>query len=187
MNCHKRIGTEIGRILCMLASIWMTGAQAGAYMGAAMGQSLMDDKAAGATVSVNVDNETLAWKIFGGGFKKYWGVEGAWVALGDTSDKNSAGVKALLESEGFSLQGLGMYPFLEGKLMPYAKLGFIAWDQDLRFTNGLSRNDDGTDGTWGAGIWWRPNNFFGMRVEWEYFDLQTEVQLISASPLLHFN
>ena len=187
MNGHKRMVMGIGLVLSMLASSWVTSAHAGAYMGASLGTAYMDDKAKGSSVTVDVDNETLGWKIFGGGIAKYWGVEGGWVSLGDTSDKNSDGVKAFLESEGFALQGLGIYPFMDGKLMPFVKLGVIIWDQDLRFTDGTGRNDDGTDGTWGAGIWWRPNTFFGMRVEWEYFDLESELTMISASVILHFN
>ncbi len=187
MNGHKRMVMGIGLVLSMLASSWVTSAHAGAYMGASLGTAFMDDKAKGSSVTVDVDNETLGWKIFGGGIAKYWGVEGGWVALGDTSDKNSDGVKANLESEGFALQGLGIYPLMDGKLLPFVKLGVIIWDQDLRFTDGTSRNDDGTDGTWGAGIWWRPNTFFGMRAEWEYFDLESELTMISASIILHFN
>ena len=193
MSGHMRIGKGLALITCLLATFWVANVQAGAYMGFSLGQSLLDDTAKGTTVEVDIDQANLGWKIFGGGFKKYWGVEGAWVSLGDVQDRNSADTKAFIESEGFALQALGIYPFFDGKFLPYVKLGVILWDQDLRFDGGpgtstiLGRNDDGTDGAYGVGLWWRPNTFFGMRLEWERFDMESEVDLISWSMVLHFN
>lgn len=193
MNGHKRIRKGLALIGCLLATLWVANAQAGAYMGFSLGQSTLDDTARGTSVEVEIDKNDLGWKIFGGGFAKYWGVEGGWVSLGDVQDKNSAGTKAFIESEGFALQGLGIYPFFNGKFLPYVKLGMIFWDQDLRFDGGpgtgtvLGRNDDGTDVAYGGGLWWRPNTFFGMRLEWERYDMESEVDLISWSAVLHFN
>jgi len=181
---QKKIG--IALLMCLLTSLWMANVHAGAYMGAAMGQSIMHDEARGATVEVDMSDETLGWKIFGGGFKKWWGVEGGYAFLGDHKDTNKSNQKAFIESEGWTLQGLGILPLHE-KFMLYGKAGIIAWDQDLRFNNGLGRNDDGTDFAGGAGFWWRPNTFFGVRVEWEYYDMETTVHMTTGSIVLHFN
>ncbi len=68
---------------------------------------------------------------------------------------------------------------------PYVKAGVLFWDADSRFSN-VSRNDKGTDFTYGAGVRLILGRNVDIRAEYERFELDlNDVHTISA--MLQFN
>lgn len=70
-------------------------------------------------------------------------------------------------------------------LHPYAKAGVLFWDADSRFSN-VSRNDDGTDFTYGAGVRFVANSRLDFRTEYERFEFNDN-RVGNLTATLQFN
>ncbi len=178
MNAQGLALAKLPRLLVWLVLILTTGpAVAGAYIGLGAGSADYD----GNLFHVDVDDDDLGWKIFGGyRFNRFLGLEAAWLDLGEVSGRNYK-----VETTGFSFQGVASLP-MGPVFSAFAKLGAIAWKQDNRVI-GQNRDRSGTDVSWGFGGQLRLfDNRLGIRLEWERFESDLSVDLISLGASYHF-
>ena len=158
-------------------------AAAQGYIGAGAGitkMDLCDDL--GATAC---DDEDTGMKIFGGfKFNPNFGLEASWVDLGEVS-ASASGVTVTGEVDGFGLAVMGMIPLNE-KFGFFGKVGAYMWDATVSGPGG-SVSDDGTDIMFGAGVNWNLTTRFGLRAEWERFDIDgDDVDFLSIGAQFNF-
>lgn len=128
-----------------------------------------------------IDETATGYKAFVGyNFTDYLSVEGGYVNLG-SYDVGPANV----DVDGLNLVGVLTLPFTP-QFGAFAK-GGAAWTQTRAEVGGLSADDRTTDATYGAGVKFDFNHTFGVRGEWERFELdRQEADLISASAVFRF-
>lgn len=141
------------------------GAQAqenkGFYVGAGAGQSYVDES--------TYDDEDTAFSVFGGyQFNKYFGLEAGYVDFGKLE---SDGIGSDLEANSGYLVAVGSVPFTD-KFSGYAKAGFQRWDLDTPIAATGTRDDTGTDPTYGLGVQYQFNDAFALRGEYSRFELE---------------
>jgi OOP family OmpA-OmpF porin len=173
-----------------------TQASAQAFVGASIGQSDVDEEITAGLINSGpqVDSKDNAFKVFGGYmFNRHFGVEGAYVDLGEVSYSGSffgspvTGGK--VETTGFNVAALGSYPVTE-EFSVFGKIGLFIWEAEASDTTGgvpFSEKTDGTDISFGLGL----NNQFtrnlGVRAEWERFKLdEADADLISVGIVWRF-
>ena len=146
-------------------------AATGLYLGAGAGR--VDNNA--------IDDTDTGYKaFFGYNFTDYLGVEGGYVNLG-SYDVGPANV----DVDGLNLVGVLTLPFTP-QFGAFAK-GGAAWTETRAEVGGLSADDQNTDATYGAGVKFDFNDMFGVRGEWERFELdRQEADLLSASAVFRF-
>ena len=176
MNTTKLIGA-------ILLTLGMTGtalAQNGFYAGASIGQATID--ACGGIT--DCDDEDTGWKIFGGWeFNRYIALEAAWVDFGEISG-SIGGSAVSTEIDGWALAGKGMLPITE-KFGVFGKFGMIMWDAEGGgAVSGI--DDDGTDLIYGLGAQYMFTERFGIVGEWEWYDIDDDVDLFSIGALYKF-
>lgn len=176
MNKTKLIGA-------ILLTLGMTGtalAQNGFYAGASIGQATID-ACDGVT---NCDDEDTSWKIFGGWeFNRNIALEAAWVDFGEVSGSID-GSKVSAEVDGWALAGKFMLPLNE-QFGVFGKLGMIMWDvEGGGAASGF--DDDGTDLMFGIGAQYMFTDQFGIVGEWEWYDIDNDVDLFSIGALYKF-
>jgi len=89
-----------------------------------------------------------------------------------------------VEASGMTAGGVLELP-MSPRIHPYAKAGVLFWDAEENF-NALTRNNTGTDFTYGGGLRFVLGRSFDVRTEYERFELNTtDVHTISA--MLQFN
>jgi OOP family OmpA-OmpF porin len=184
--------------VCALAlSGALTASQASAqfFIGGSVGQSDMDDEITnGLITSGTVDGKDSAWKIFGGYmFNRHFGVEAAYVNLGEVSYSGAFGVLPVtggkVELTAFNVSALGALPINE-QFSLFGKIGFLGWEAEASDTTGgvpFSAKDDGTDISFGVGVMFNFTPNFGVRAEYEFF--QTDIgdaDLISVGAVWRF-
>jgi OOP family OmpA-OmpF porin len=127
----------------------------GFYVGAGIGD-----------FGVDVDGfsgSDTGFKVFGGyQFMKYLGVELEYLDGGTVEDFGTE-----IDVSGFNLSGMGILPVGE-KFNLFAKLGMIFWDADV--SGGGS--DSGEDFSWGIGAGYSFTDQFGMRLEYQGFEIE---------------
>ncbi|WP_428036148.1 porin family protein [Amphritea sp.] len=148
-------------------------ADAGAYVGASLGKtssSAFDDFETLPGVSVD-DNDT-GYKIFAGyKFNTNFSVEGSYTDLGEISatdgiDKVSASVDT------FGVAAVGTLPVNES-FGVFAKVGYQAWNVDLKATGMSTQSDDGSDVFYGVGAAYNMEAI-SIRGEFERYDIDGE-------------
>jgi OOP family OmpA-OmpF porin len=170
----------IGAILLTLGMTGTAHAQNDLYAGASIGQATLD---ACEGVS-NCDDEDTSWKIFGGWeLNRNIAVEAAWVDLGEISGSiGSSAVSA--EADGWTLAGKATLPLNE-QFGVFGKLGMIMWDvEGGGAASGL--DDDGTDLVYGLGAQYMFTEQFGIVGEWEWYDVDNDVDMFSIGALFKF-
>ncbi len=122
----------------------------------------------------------VSWKALAGiKFNPMVSIEGQYIDFG-ASNRSSDRVKASGWTTDLVLD-VPVTPFVT----PYAKAGALMWKTDNRF-NSISRDDNGTSFTYGAGVRFRLAENLDLRAEYERFRMdQTHVD--SASAILQFN
>lgn len=172
--------TFVGAVLVLLGMTGTATAQNSLYAGASIGQATID----GCSGLTNCDDEDTGWKVFGGWeLNRNIAIEAAWVDLGEFS--GSIGESAVsAEVDGWVLAGKGMLPITE-QFGVFAKLGMMMWDVDARgAASGL--DDDGTDLVYGLGAQYMFTDQFGVVGEWEWYDIDNDVDLFSIGALFKF-
>jgi OOP family OmpA-OmpF porin len=152
----------IGAILLTLGITGTALAQNGFYAGASIGQATID-----ACDGVrNCDDEDTSWKIFGGWeLNQNIAFEAAYVDFGEVSGSID-GSSVSAEVDGWSL-------------------GMIMWDvEGGGAASGF--DDDGTDLMFGIGAQYMFTDQFGIVGEWEWFDMDEDVDLFSIGALIKF-
>lgn len=153
-------------LLAVLFGAAAFGAQAaenpGFYVGAGAGQSFVDES--------NYDDEDTAFSVFGGyQFNRYFGLEAGYADFGklEPSDNGRA-----LEANSAYLTAVGTVPFTD-KFSGYAKAGFHRWDLDTAIPGLTStRDDSGSDPTYGLGLQYRFNDTVALRTEYSRFEVE---------------
>jgi OOP family OmpA-OmpF porin len=170
--------------VCALAlSGALTASQASAqfFVGGSVGQSDIDDEiTTGLITSGTVDGKDTAWKNFGGYmFKRHFGVEAAYVDLGEVSYSGAfSGLPVTggkVELTAFNVSALGALPINE-QFSLFGKIGFFGWEAEASDTTAgvpFSAKDDGTDLSFGFGVMFNFTPNFGVRAEYEFF--QTDI------------
>lgn len=167
----------------ILLTLGMTGtalAQNGFYAGASIGQATID----GCDGFTNCDDEDTAWKIFGGWeLNPTIAFEAAWVDFGEVSGSiGSSAVSA--KTDGWTLAAKGSLPLNE-QFGVFGKLGMIRWDvEGGGAASGI--DDDGTDPMYGIGAQYMLTDRLGIIGEWEWYDIDADVDLLSVDALIKF-
>jgi len=157
-------------VAVMLFGVAGTAAAQG-YIGVGAGLTtvnLCDDLfALGAT---SCDDEDTGLKLFGGyKFNPNFAVEGAWIDLGEVS-ASAGGGTVTAEVDGLQVAAVGMIP-INPQFGVFGKIGVYMWDATVSATGFGSVSDDGHDIMFGAGVSWNLTSKFGLRAEWERFDI----------------
>jgi OOP family OmpA-OmpF porin len=194
----------------IMTSVFSAGAMAqepGFYVGGSLGYANLDqDEAemqsiltnAGLTGTVDIDDEDLGWKFFGGyNFNQYFGAEIGYVNLGsvDTAFNVTAPAAATgsasVDVDGFTASGTLSYPINE-QLDVFGKLGVLVWNADgSASVSGVtvSADDDDTDVHFGIGGKYHHTENITFRAEWERaFDVGgSDLDLFSVGVQYNFN
>ena len=171
-------------VAVMLLAVAGTAAAQG-YIGAGAGLTTVDicDDLGGPGISC--DDEDTGLKIFGGfKFNPNFAVEASWVDLGEVSASSPLG-SASVEVDGFGVAAVGMIP-INPQFSVLLKVGAYMWDAS---GGGLASgsSDDGTDVMFGAGVGWSFTNNFGVRAEWERFDIDgDDIDFLSVGAQYNF-
>ncbi|TDG11272.1 hypothetical protein E2F43_18935 [Seongchinamella unica] len=170
----------IGPILLTLGMTSTALAQNGFYAGASIGQATID----GCDGLTKCDDEDTGWKVFGGWeFNRNIAIEAAWVDFGEVSGSIGES-KVSAEVDGWVLAGKGMLPLTE-QFSVFAKLGMIMWDvEGSGAASGI--DDDGTDLVYGLGAQYMFTDRFGVVGEWEWYDIDNDIDLFSIGALIKF-
>jgi OOP family OmpA-OmpF porin len=170
----------VGSIFLALGMTSTALAQNDFYAGASIGQATMD----GCDGLTRCDDEDTSWKVFGGWeLNRNIAIEAAWVDLGEVSG-SMGGSAASIEVDGWVLAGKGMLPINE-QFGVFAKLGMIMWDAEGGgAASGI--DDDGTDLIYGLGAQYMFTDRFGVVGEWEWYDIDTDVDLFSIGAFIKF-
>jgi OOP family OmpA-OmpF porin len=167
-------------VKCLAASILALStsiSHAGGYVGLSVGQS-----------NVDLDGFDDATSIaLTGGYKinKNFAVEASYVDLGESKDDTPP--VWTLEADGFNFSAVGIIPASE-KIDIFAKIGMFMWDATLEESGfGELASDDGTDISFGVGASVNLTDQFGLLLEFQKFDLDSEdVSNISLGIRLNF-
>jgi OmpA-OmpF porin, OOP family len=162
MSKHKMLSPTLLAVLIGAATFGAQAQDTGFYVGAGAGQSFVDEG--------SYDDEDTAFSAFGGyQFNRWFGLEAGYVDLGKL-EPDVAGQS--LEASSAYLSAVGTLPFTE-KFSGYAKAGLQRWDLDTAIP-GLTgtRDDNGTDPTYGVGLQYRFTDAFALRGEYSRFEVE---------------
>lgn len=167
----------------ILLTLGMTGtalAQSGFYAGGSVGQATID-ACDGVT---NCDDEDTSWKIFGGWqLNPNVAFEAGWVDFGEVSG-SIGGSAVSAQVDGWTLAAKGILP-LNDQFSLFGKLGMISWDaKGGGAASGV--NDDGTDLLYGLGAQYMVTDRVGIVGEWEWYDIDNDVDLLSVGVMIKF-
>lgn len=174
---------KIQMISAILLTLGLTSnafAENGFYGGASIGQSTID-ACEGVT---NCDDEDTSWKVFGGWkMNSNIAFEAAWVDFGEISGSVD-GLAISAEADGLTLASKGVLPINE-QFGVFGKFGVIMWDaKGGAAAAGI--NDDGTDLMYGLGAQHMLTDQFGIIGEWEWYDIDSDIDLFSIGAIYKF-
>jgi OmpA-OmpF porin, OOP family len=170
----------IGAILLSLGITGNAVAQNDFYAGASIGQATID-ACSGIT---SCDDEDTGWKIFGGWeFNSNLAFEAAWVDFGEI-DGSIDGLKVSAELDGLSLAAKGTLS-LNDQFGLFGKFGMIMWDlEGGGAASGI--DDDGSDLLYGLGAEYIFTDQLSFVAEWEWYDIDEDVDFFSIGVLYKF-
>jgi len=160
------------RRLLPLALVLLSGtavAHAGLFFGASVGDAAVtqeDDVA-------EFDSNATAYKAFiGFTFVKFVGFEASYVDLGTQEDEVFPGVDVSVDATAWDAYLVGILP-LGDHFEIFGKAGVVVWDTSTSIS-GISgdESDDGNDAAYGVGFKVKFAHFFGIRAEYERFDIE---------------
>jgi opacity protein-like surface antigen len=158
------------------------------YMGIGFGQAsyaeagVVKDSCAAFGYDCPVDDTDVAIKLFGGyRFGQYVGIEGGVVTLGEASTEVPEVIRLDAAVKGATLSVVPRIP-LGDKLSVYGKAGLFAWYTRLKAESealGESASADGVgiSPTYGAGVALHVSEQTSVRLEWERYNVDDEVEL----------
>lgn len=159
-------------VLAVLVGAAAFGAQAseqpGFYAGAGVGQSFVDE--------TGYDDEDTAFSAFGGyQFNRHFAIEAGYADFGKIEPEALLGSD--LEGSSAFLTAVASVPFTDN-FSGYAKAGVHRWDVDSELPVLGSREDTGTDPTYGLGLQYRFTDNVALRGEYSRFEVEdTDVDL----------
>lgn len=141
-------------------------AQAGGYIGAAVGQTDVD-----VDISEFDDGDSIS--ISGGyKFNKHIAIEASYIDLGEAEDNIDP--VWTLEADGFNFAVVGILPI--GNVVElFAKAGVFMWDVSISEAGyGEFYSEDGNDLSYGIGAAFNITPQFGLVAEYQRFDVDDE-------------
>lgn len=163
----------------------------GPYLGAGLGYSTLDNNTLDRldSAGANTDDSDTAYKLFAGyQFNPNFAIEASYLDFGDF-EANAGSEKLEASADGFGFALVGKLP-IQGGFSVHGKLGMVAWDGDLDYSDSASGvstslGEDGTDPYYGIGAEYEVDRIM-MRAEYERYDLSDsgedlEIDLVSAS------
>lgn len=173
-------------------------ADPGLYVGAGIGQTGIEvdgnDPNVGSISDINFDGNDTGWKLLAGyRFARWVGVEASWNDFGkpdDTRDVLGVPVETDFRTDGFDASLMGYLPL--GPVDLFAKAGWFKWDVEANQSSsgGIAQRfkDNGNDLTYGVGVQGFLFNRFGLRAEYQVYDISgvNDAWFLSASALLRF-
>lgn len=158
------------------------------YGGASIGLASMDDQ----VLEQSVNDDDIGWKFFGGyQMSENLGIEGSWVDLGELTSLDASSA-----TSGLAITANGAVP-LTDDFDVIGKAGGFFWSADEKVsttTNGLNNSksltEDGVDLLLGLGVrYMLPADIMqnlSIRGEWEFYQADQEINLLSAGVELQF-
>jgi len=158
------------------ASAQMSDIMSSAYVGASFGTSDFGDTCSG---FAGCDDKDSAWKIFGGyQVNRTFAVELGYTNLGEASIPGGG-----VELTAWELLGIAAIPV--GPVSLYGKLGFARGEAEG--TGAFSgSSDSGTDLTYGIGVQYDFTKQLGIRGEWQRYDFDEAVDVMSIGVVFRF-
>jgi OOP family OmpA-OmpF porin len=142
-----------------------------ADMGFSAGASLGYSNITIGDQGVNADFNDVGYKIFGNYmFNDNWGVEGSWLDFGNLS-ATIGGINAEISANGFDLFAVGSFP-VSDTIDLFGKAGFLNWDASTKIDGIDQGSDNGNDLALGLGGRFSTSSNFGIRAEYEWFDIK---------------
>ncbi|HXV75858.1 MAG TPA: porin family protein [Candidatus Polarisedimenticolaceae bacterium] len=175
-------------VFCLVASaicVPLPASAAGGYLGG----SWLSTSAEFDTAVENFDTDESGWKVFAGfDAERFFGVEVSYRDMGDFSEVHGLdSLDADIDAWEASLRGL--LP-LGRVLQLFAKFGYanVSFDGDVATGSIVSADvdADGWDLIYGVGIDLNLGERFGLRAEWEEFDVEDSLNSFSAGAFFRF-
>lgn len=167
----------------LIAASPASAADRGFYAGAGLGQMNTEvDDVLG--LDYDFDEDDVGFKVFGGyQFFPWLGVEGAYLDGGSPSIKESRGDETLkLGIDVWSLVASAVFALPVGERFElFVKPGIAYWDASTSlgfssptFSDSFRENDSGSAFFLGAGAGFEVTENFGLRLEYEWFEVAPE-------------
>ena len=133
--------------------------------------------------------DDIAFRVFGGyQFTPYISTEVAYHNFGNVKD-TIEGVNVGIKATAFEASVILSTSTVDRPFGAFARLGYTAWDADLKASDGEdseSWSEDGNDPTYGFGIWGQVENAL-LRLEYTRGEFEdVDMDLISASVVWRF-
>ncbi len=171
-------------LLLLIVASFATSAHAEFYLGA----SYLSTDAEFDTAVDNFDTDDSSYKFFGGfTMFKFFGLEASYRDLG--THMQTVGTSTVdVDLDSFDVEARGILPI--GKLKLFAKVGYALIGQDGTFDdNGTlsSIDEDDWELLYGVGAEFHFGGFFGLRAEWETYDVSSaDLNSFSAGAVFRF-
>jgi outer membrane protein with beta-barrel domain len=135
------------------------------------GASVLETKVQAEESGFNFDASSTSYKIYAGyDFFKFFGVEASYLDFGSPDD-SSGGTDVSVDSTGWDAFAVGVLPF--GKhFQIFGKVGLVKWNSDTDVSGSGSDSSSGTDTAYGAGLEFVFGKHFGVRGEYERYDIK---------------
>ncbi len=152
-----------------------------------VGASWLSSGAEFDTAVDNFDIDDSGWKVFGGlNFVKFFGLEASYRDLGDFTETGVGSIDASIKA--YDLEARGILPL--GKVVDiFGKAGYANLSIDGTESDGATQveiNDDNWELFYGLGVELHFGKTFGVRAEWEKWDVETSLNAFSAGAVFRF-
>jgi OOP family OmpA-OmpF porin len=104
-------------------------------------------------------------------FSENFGVEGSWLDFGSLSENIAGLANVEINADGFDLFVVGSFP-VSDKFDLFGKAGLLSWDASTKIDGIDAGSDSGEDMALGFGGRFKSGNNFGIRGEYEWFDIK---------------
>ena len=153
----------------------------GFYLGGSVGSGSADFGQTG-TTRINFDN--VGYKLFAGyGAMRFLAFEVGYTDFGSPSE-SFGNASFDLDLKVGAVWAIGILPATP-KLSIYARLGYSAWDSELKTTvppeAPTTTDASGNDLAYGFGVAYNFTRRFGLQVEWEKYELERDDEVTFGS------
>jgi OOP family OmpA-OmpF porin len=153
------------------------------YAGGSLGRASLEGSPADLDLDFDFEGDDTGYKLFGGyRFFRYLAIEASVFDLGNIED-SVLGFTVQADLKGLDAYAVGVLP--AGRVVQFfGKAGYARWDFEAAIFDDaerLTRDDSGTDFTYGIGATFRLSRHIALRAEWEVFELETADNLSFAS------
>jgi len=174
----------LSAMACLAVLLVAPAARAGQpYLGGSLGRASLEGSPTDLDLDFDFKGDDTGYKVFGGyRLLKFLAIEASVFDLGQIED-SVLGFTVQADLKGIDAHAVGVLP--AGRVVQFfGKAGFAHWQFEATIfddVNRLTRDDSGTDFTYGIGAAFRLNKHLALRAEWEVFELETADNLSFAS------